>query len=568
MEKTAVKLVRDKRKAVNSNHDTPVSGMLVYGDNNHKYNLGFVPTIWDDNNEVLIVAHQNSDPLTDTYREPFQLTVVPYEMIQYLHINMDLQNARALMKEFGFEDKIINLFLNEQAPTTDMYAFGAVRKGELDEIYKLKEGQERQAEAALMRLRNEQRSRGIGVPTYDLANNPKDVPMAGPQTAPSAPVEDTTSDNVPVVQYRLDDPLYDPTAVRSVTSDINDSYPYPTPNVPDLTYLGVHADETNTGTILPVAPAPTPAPVTPPVSPTPGHGTSGTAIPVAPTPASPSGTGTPATPVTPGSTSGSGTTTVTPAPATPGSTTPTPSRSSGSGTTPVAPAIGTTVPVTPGSGATTVTPAPATPGSTTPTTGTGSSTTTSPVTPSGTSGTGSTGTATPVTPVAPTPAAPVATPTTPAGSTTSPTTPSTGSSTTSPTPVSPTPAAPTTGTTTPTPAAPAPSVAVTPAPTPVNGLSANGAIDLFSKLNKIISDKLAGQTIAASEFDTITPEYTTTASDQISKHDFNTSLGALSTTLANIHGGTAPAISVAEDANPVESTTVDNLIATVKAMVL
>lgn len=470
MEKTAVKLVRDKRKAVNSNHDTPVSGMLVYGDNNHKYNLGFVPTIWDDNNEVLIVAHQNSDPLTDTYREPFQLTVVPYEMIQYLHINMDLQNARALMKEFGFEEKIINLFLNEQAPTTDMYAFGAVRKGELDEIYKLKEEQERQAEAALMRLRNEQRSRGIGVPTYDLANNPKDVPMAGPQTAPSAPVEDTTSDNVPVVQYRLDDPLYDPTAVRSVTSDINDSYPYPTPNVPDLKYLGVHVDETNTGTILPVAPAPIP---------TPGHGTSGTA-------------------------------------------------------TPVAPAVGTTVPVTPGSGATTVAPAIGT---------------TIPVTPGSTPGTGSTGT-TPVAP-APTPAAPVAIPTTPAGSTTSPT-----------------PAAPTTGTTTPTPAAPAPSVPVAPAPTPVNGLSANGAIDLFSKLNKIISDKLAGQTIASSEFDTITPEYTTTASDQISKHDFNTSLGALSATLANIHGGTAPAITVAEDANPVESTVVDNLIATVKAMVL
>lgn len=517
MEKTAVKLVRDKRKAVNSNHDTPVSGMLVYGDNNHKYNLGFVPTIWDDNNEVLIVAHQNSDPLTDTYREPFQLTVVPYEMIQYLHINMDLQNARALMKEFGFEEKIINLFLNEQAPTTDMYAFGAVRKGELDEIYKLKEEQERQAEAALMRLRNEQRSRGIGVPTYDLANNPKDVPMAGPQTAPSAPVEDTTSDNVPVVQYRLDDPLYDPTAVRRVTRSIDDSYPYPTPNVPDLTYLGVHADETNTGTILPVAPAPTPAPVTPPVSPTPGHGTSGTATPVAPTPTSPSGTGSTATPVTPGSTSGTGTTPVTPAPATPGGTTPTPSRGSSSGTaTPVAPAIGTTVPVTPGT----------------------------------------------------------ATPTTPTGSTT-PTTSGSGSSTTSPaTPVSPTPAAPTTGTTTPTPVAPvtpvapAPSVPVTPAPTPVNGLSANGAIDLFSKLNKIISDKLAGQTITASEFDTITPEYTTTAGDQISKHDFNTSLGALSTTLANIHGGTAPAITVAEDANPVESTVVDNLIATVKAMVL
>lgn len=543
MEKTAVKLVRDKRKAVNSNHDTPVSGMLVYGDNNHKYNLGFVPTIWDDNNEVLIVAHQNSDPLTDTYREPFQLTVVPYEMIQYLHINMDLQNARALMKEFGFEEKIINLFLNEQAPTTDMYAFGAVRKGELDEIYKLKEEQERQAEAALMRLRNEQRSRGIGVPTYDLANNPKDVPMAGPQTAPSATVEDTTSDNVPVVQYRLDDPLYDPTAVRSVTSDINDSYPYPTPNVPDLKYLGIHVDETNTGTILPVAPAPTPAPVTPPVSPTPGHGTSGTATPVAPTTTTPSGTGTTPTPVTPGSTSGSGSTPVTPTPVTPGGTTPTPSHGAGSGTTPVAPAIGTTVPVTPGSG------------------------TTSPVTPGSTSGTGSTGT-TPVAP-APTPAVPVATPTTPAGSTTSPTTPSTGSSTTSPaTPVSPTPAAPTTGTTTPTPAAPAPSVPVTPAPTPINGLSANGAIDLFSKLNKIISDKLAGQTIASSEFDTITPEYTTTASDQISKHDFNTSLGALSTTLANIHGGTAPAITVAEDANPVESTVVDNLIATVKAMVL
>lgn len=507
MEKTAVKLVRDKRKAVNSNHDTPVSGMLVYGDNNHKYNLGFVPTIWDDNNEVLIVAHQNSDPLTDTYREPFQLTVVPYEMIQYLHINMDLQNARAIMKEFGFEEKIINLFLNEQAPTTDMYAFGAVRKGELDEIYKLREEQERQAEAALMRLRNEQRSRGIGVPTYDLANNPKDVPMAGPQTAPSAPVEDTTSDNVPVVQYRLDDPLYDPTAVRRVTRSIDDSYPYPTPNVPDLTYLGVHADETNTGTILPVAPAPTPAPVTPPVGSTPGHGTSGTATPVAPTLTSPSGTGSTATPVTPGSTSGTGTTPVTPAPATPGSTTPTPSHGSGSGTTPVTPA--------------------------------------------------------------PTPAAPVVTPTTPAGSTTNPTTSGGGSGTTSPaTPVSPTPAAPTTGTTTPTPAAPAPSVPVTPAPTPVNGLSANGAIDLFSKLNKIISDKLAGQAIAASEFDTITPEYTTTASDQISKHDFNTSLGALSATLANIHGGTAPAIAVAEDANPVESTVVDNLIATVKAMVL
>ena len=552
MEKTAVKLVRDKRKAVNSNHDTPVSGMLVYGDNNHKYNLGFVPTIWDDNNEVLIVAHQNSDPSTDTYREPFQLTVVPYEMIQYLHINMDLQNARAIMKEFGFEDKIINLFLNEQAPTTDMYAFGAVRKGELDEIYKLREEQERQAEAALMRLRNEQRSRGIGVPTYDLANNPKDVPMAGPQTAPSAPVEDTTSDNVPVVQYRLDDPLYDPTAVRRVTSDINDSYPYPTPNVPDLKYLGIHVDETNTGTILPVAPAPTPAPVTPPVSPTPGHGTSGTATPVAPTPTTPSGTGSTATPVTPGSTSGSGSTHVTPAPVTPGGTTPTPSHGASSGTTPVAPAVGTTVPVTPGSGATTVTPASAT-------TGTGSSTTT-PVTPGSTSGSGSTGT---------TPVTPVATPTTPAGSTTSPTTSGGGSGTTSPaTPVSPTPAAPTTGTTTPTPAAPAPSVPVTPAPAPVNGLSANGAIDLFSKLNKIISDKLAGQTIASSEFDTITPEYTTTVSDQISKHDFNTSLGALSTTLANIHGGTAPAIAVAEDANPVESTVVDNLIATVKAMVL
>lgn len=479
MEKTAVKLVRDKRKAVNSNHDTPVSGMLVYGDNNHKYNLGFVPTIWDDNNEVLIVAHQNSDPSTDTYREPFQLTVVPYEMIQYLHINMDLQNARAIMKEFGFEDKIINLFLNEQAPTTDMYAFGAVRKGELDEIYKLREEQERQAEAALMRLRNEQRSRGIGVPTYDLSNNPKDVPMAGPQTTPSAPVADTTSDNVPVIQYRLDDPLYDPTAVHSVTHDINDSYPYPTPHVPDLRYLGVHVDETNTGTILPVAPTPSPAPVTPPVSPTPGHGTSGTATPVSPTPSS--GTGSTTTPVTPGSSSGTGstgTTPVTPSPVTPGSTTHTPSQG-GSGISPVAPAIGTTVPVTPGTGTTTPTP----------------------------------------------------------------------------------------GAHTPTPIVPPPSVPVTPAPTPVNGLSANGAVDLFSKLNKIISDKLAGHPIAATAFDAITPEYTTTASDQVSKHDFNSALVALSTTLANIHGGTAPSITVTEDANPVDHTIVDNLIATVKTMV-
>lgn len=498
MEKTAVKLVRDKRKAVNSNHDTPVSGMLVYGDNNHKYNLGFVPTIWDDNNEVLIVAHQNSDPSTDTYREPFQLTVVPYEMIQYLHINMDLQNARAIMKEFGFEDKIINLFLNEQAPTTDMYAFGAVRKGELDEIYKLREEQERQAEAALMRLRNEQRSRGIGVPTYDLVNNPKDVPMAGPQTAPSAPVEDTTSDNVPVVQYRLDDPLYDPTAVHSVTRDINDSYPYPTPHVPDLKYLGVHVDETNTGTILPVAPAPTPGHVTPPVSPTPGHETSGTATPVSPTPSS--GTGSTATPVTPGSSSGTGST----------------------GTTPV-------------------TPTPATPS---PTTGTGSSAT-SPVTPSsGTTHTPSQGQGSSGTPVAPTIGTTV--PVTP-GSTVTP---------------SPTPGAPTT-----TPIVAPPSVPVTPAPTPVNGLSANGAIDLFTKLNKIISDKLAGHTIATTAFDAITPEYTTTASDQVSKHDFNSALAALSTTLANIHGGTAPSITVTEDANPVDHTIVDNLIATVKTMV-
>lgn len=482
MEKTAVKLVRDKRKAVNSNHDTPVSGMLVYGDNNHKYNLGFVPTIWDDNNEVLIVAHQNSDPSTDTYREPFQLTVVPYEMIQYLHINMDLQNARAIMKEFGFEEKIINLFLNEQAPTTDMYAFGAVRKGELDEIYKLREEQERQAEAALMRLRNEQRSRGIGVPTYDLVNNPKDVPMAGPQTAPSAPVEDTTSDNVPVVQYRLDDPLYDPTAVHSVTRDINDSYPYPTPHVPDLKYLGVHVDETNTGTILPVAPVPIPGHVTPPVSPTPGHGTSGTTTPVSPTPSS--GTGATTTPVTPGSSSGTGsigTTPAAPSPVTPSSgTTHTPSQGQGGSGTPVAPTIGTTVPVTPGS------------------------------------------TATP----------------------------------------SPTPGAPTT-----TPIVAPPSVPVTPPATPVNGLSANGAIDLFTKLNKIISDKLAGHTIAATAFDAITPEYTTTASDQVSKHDFNSALAALSTTLANIHGGTAPSITVTEDANPVDHTIVDNLIATVKTMV-
>lgn len=483
MEKTAVKLVRDKRKAVNSNHDTPVSGMLVYGDNNHKYNLGFVPTIWDDNNEVLIVAHQNSDPSTDTYREPFQLTVVPYEMIQYLHINMDLQNARAIMKEFGFEDKIINLFLNEQAPTTDMYAFGAVRKGELDEIYKLREEQERQAEAALMRLRNEQRSRGIGVPTYDLANNPKDVPMAGPQTAPSAPVADTTSDNVPVVQYRLDDPLYDPTAVHSVTRDINDSYPYPTPHVPDLKYLGVHVDETNTGTILPVAPAPTPGHVTPPVSPTPGHGTSGTATPVSPTPSS--GTGSTATPVTPGSSSGTGST----------------------GTTPAAPTPATP---TPGSAVTPATPSP--------TTGTGSSTT-SPVTPS-------------------------------SGTTHTPSQGQGGSGT---------PVAPTIGTTVP----------VTPGSTatPVNGLSANGAIDLFTKLNKIISDKLAGHTIAATAFDAITPEYTTTASDQVSKHDFNSALVALSTTLVNIHGGTAPSITVTEDANPVDHVIVDNLIATVKTMV-
>lgn len=491
MEKTAVKLVRDKRKAVNSNHDTPVSGMLVYGDNNHKYNLGFVPTIWDDTNEMLIVAHQNSDPSTDTYREPFQLTVVPYEMIQYLHINMDLQNARAIMKEFGFEDKIINLFLNEQAPTTDMYAFGAVRKGELDEIYKLREEQERQAEAALMRLRNEQRSRGIGVPTYDLKNNPKDVPMAGPQTAPSAPVADTTSDNVPVVQYRLDDPLYDPTAVHSVTRDINDSYPYPTPHVPDLRYLGVHVDETNTGTILPVTPPHSSATVTPPVSPTPGHGTSGTGA-----------------PVTPGSSSGTGST--------------------------------GTAPVTPPSAGTTTTP------TTTPTTGTGSSTT-SPATPSG-----------------------------PTSGTTTPT-PSHGGQSGSGTPVAPAigttvPVTPGTGTTTPTPGATTPivappSVPVTPPATPVNGLSANGAVDLFSKLNKIISDKLAGHTIAATAFDAITPEYTTTASDQVSKHDFNSALVALSTTLANIHGGVAPSITVTEDANPVDHTIVDNLIATVKTMV-
>lgn len=492
MEKTAVKLVRDKRKAVNANKATPVSGLLVYGDNNHKYNLGFVPTIWDDANEMLIVAHQNSDPYTDGYREPLQITVMPYEMIQYMHVNMDLQNARALMKEFGFEDKIIDIFLNEQCPTTDMYSFGAVRKGELEEIYKIKDEQERQAQAALDRMREEQRARGIGVHTYDKENDPKDVPMAGPQTVPSAPVEDTTADNVPVVKYRLDDPLYDPRAVRSATRSIEDAYPYPTPNVPDLTYLGVHADETNTGTILPVTPPPAPGPVTPPVSPTPGHGTGGTTSVTPTTPSS--GTGSTTTPVTPGGSSGTGSTGTTPSPTpgpavtptapTTGGTTPTPSQGQGgNGTTPVAPAIGTTVPVTPA-----------------PTPGAG-------------------GSATPAVP-------------------------------------------------TPTPITPAPSVPVAPTPTPVNGLSANGAIDLFAKLNKIISDKLAGNNITATDFDNITPEYTTTASDQISKHDFNTSLGALSTTLANIHGGTPPAITVAEDANPVESTVVDNLIATVKAMVL
>lgn len=492
MEKTAVKLVRDKRKAVNANKATPVSGLLVYGDNNHKYNLGFVPTIWDDANEMLIVAHQNSDPYTDGYREPLQITVMPYEMIQYMHVNMDLQNARALMKEFGFEDKIIDIFLNEQCPTTDMYSFGAVRKGELEEIYKIKDEQERQAQAALDRMREEQRARGIGVHTYDKENDPKDVPMAGPQTVPSAPVEDTTADNVPVVKYRLDDPLYDPRAVRSATRSIEDAYPYPTPNVPDLTYLGVHADETNTGTILPVTPQPTPGPVTPPVSPTPGHGTGGTTPVAPPTPSS--GTGSTTTPVTPGGSSGTGITGTTPSPTpgpavtptvpTTGGTTPTPSQGQGgNGTTPVAPAIGTTVPVTPA-----------------PTPGAG-------------------GSATPAVP-------------------------------------------------TPTPITPAPSVPVAPTPTPVNGLSANGAIDLFAKLNKIISDKLAGNNITATDFDNITPEYTTTAGDQISKHDFNTSLGALSTTLANIHGGTPPAITVAEDASPVESTVVDNLIATVKAMVL
>ena len=492
MEKTAVKLVRDKRKAVNANKATPVSGLLVYGDNNHKYNLGFVPTIWDDANEMLIVAHQNSDPYTDGYREPLQITVMPYEMIQYMHVNMDLQNARALMKEFGFEDKIIDIFLNEQCPTTDMYSFGAVRKGELEEIYKIKDEQERQAQAALDRMREEQRARGIGVHTYDKENDPKDVPMAGPQTVPSAPVEDTTADNVPVVKYRLDDPLYDPRAVRSATRSIEDAYPYPTPNVPDLTYLGVHADETNTGTILPVTPPPTPGPVTPPVSSTPGHGTGGTTPVAPPTPSS--GTGSTTTPVTPGGSSGTGSTSTTPSPTpgpavtptvpTTGGTTPTPSQGQGgNGTTPVAPAIGTTVPVTPA-----------------PTPGAG-------------------GSATPAVP-------------------------------------------------TPTPITPAPSVPVAPTPTPVNGLSANGAIDLFAKLNKIISDKLAGNNITATDFDNITPEYTTTAGDQISKHDFNTSLGALSTTLANIHGGTPPAITVAEDANPVESTVVYNLIATVKAMVL
>lgn len=492
MEKTAVKLVRDKRKAVNANKATPVSGLLVYGDNNHKYNLGFVPTIWDDANEMLIVAHQNSDPYTDGYREPLQITVMPYEMIQYMHVNMDLQNARALMKEFGFEDKIIDIFLNEQCPTTDMYSFGAVRKGELEEIYKIKDEQERQAQAALDRMREEQRARGIGVHTYDKENDPKDVPMAGPQTVPSAPVEDTTADNVPVVKYRLDDPLYDPRAVRSATRSIEDAYPYPTPNVPDLTYLGVHADETNTGTILPVTPPPAPGPVIPPVSPTPGHGTGGTTPVTPPTPSS--GTGSTTTPVTPGGSSGTGSTGTTPSPTpgpavtptvpTTGGTTPTPSQGQGgNGTTPVAPAIGTIVPVTPA-----------------PTPGAG-------------------GSATPAVP-------------------------------------------------TPTPIIPAPSVPVAPTPTPVNGLSANGAIDLFAKLNKIISDKLAGHNVTATDFDNITPEYTTTAGDQISKHDFNTSLGALSTTLANIHGGTPPAITVAEDANPVESTVVDNLIATVKAMVL
>ena len=446
MEKTIIKLVKDKRKAVNSNHDTPVSGILVYGDNNHKYILGFVPTIWDDANEMLIVAHENSDPLTDTYREPFQLTVVPYEMIQYLHINMDLQNARALMKEFGFEEKIINLFLNEQAPTTDMYAFGAVRKGELDEIYKLKEEQERQAEAALMRLRNEQRSRGIGVPTYDLKNNPKDVPMAGPQTTPSAPVKDTTSDNVPVIKYRLDDPLYDPTAVHTVTRDITDSYPYPKPHVPDLGYLGVHVDENNTGTILPVPP------VTPEVP-----------MPDTPNPAEHSD--------------------------------PTPD--------PEDPAIGPAAPEEP-----IPAPTPANP------------------------------------PVAPTPEPPAGPAVTP-------------------TPASPTPAAPPTT----TPIVAPPSVPVTPAATPTSGLSANSTIDLFSKLNKIISGKLADHSITDADFDAIVPDYTTTASDQISKHDFNSSLAALSTTLANIHGDTVPSITITEDATPVDRTIVDNLIATIKTMV-
>lgn len=83
--------------------------MLIFHDNTdaymHKSNIPYPDLIWNDDDEYFIAIHPNSDG-PEHFQFPMEVSVVPYEQIQYLKIDLDAKGTRAALALFGASEEV------------------------------------------------------------------------------------------------------------------------------------------------------------------------------------------------------------------------------------------------------------------------------------------------------------------------------------------------------------------------------------------------------------------------------------------------------------------------------
>lgn len=137
MEATAVKLIRDKLKAVKSKDGVPAP-LIIICDNLKLFDEMYGGVTWDDANNILWVTRSKENWIQGNRgRCEFETTATTYDHIQYITLAHTTEALVDVLKdELGYSDEAVAELIKRFAPEQTQYLKSIMTKEQLEYLEK------------------------------------------------------------------------------------------------------------------------------------------------------------------------------------------------------------------------------------------------------------------------------------------------------------------------------------------------------------------------------------------------------------------------------------------------